>query len=285
MENKKEKRKRLTTQWSNLYVALTLLFVLGFGFFLTSKVFIADEIDILNTEIGKEYNLSTNGKFTIKDWVYDEQKNKMQVTLITSNMRNYLSELNFKAVARVNLENELPTEVVYSSNDIYIINIDNVPKKFQQVSLRLVKKDVSFIEEFEQDKVTNEKKKEKLLTSIYADQRTVKKDEVIETDVKHYAIKVTDEMIEESKNEITQLNKNIEGETKLIDHINNEITKLKGELIYQTLEEQTETNNEIYQLEKEIENQNRGIKNLQLDSQSYEAKIERLEQRKRDLQF
>src|SRR3954463_3713967 len=136
MENKKVKRKRLTTQWSNLYVTLTLLFVLGFGFFLTSKVFIADELDILNTEIGKEYNLSTNGKFTIKDWVYDEQKNKMQVTLITSNMRNYLSELNFKAVARVNLENELPTEVVYSSNDIYIINIDNVPKQFQQVALR-----------------------------------------------------------------------------------------------------------------------------------------------------
>jgi chromosome segregation ATPase len=284
-QNSKVKRKKLTTQWSNMYVALTLLFVLGFGFFLTSKVFVADELDILNTEIGKEYSLSTNGKFTIKDWVYDEQKNKMQVTLITSNMRNYLSELNFKSIARVNLENELPTEVVYSSNDIYIINIDNVPKQFQQVSLRLVKKDVSFIEEFEQDKATNKKEKEKLLTSIYADQRVVKKEEIIKTDVKHYAIKVTDEMIEESKNEVTKLNKNIEGETKLIDHINNEITKLKGELIYQTLEEQTETNNKIYQLEKEIETQNREIKNLQLDIQSYEAKIERLEQRKRDLEF
>ena len=284
-QNSKVKRKKLTTQWSNMYVALTLLFVLGFGFFLTSKVFVADELDILNTEIGKEYSLSTNGKFTIKDWVYDEQKNKMQVTLITSNMRNYLSELNFKSIARVNLENELPTEVVYSSNDIYIVNIDNVPKQFQQVSLRLVKKDVSFIEEFEQDKATNKKEKEKLLTSIYADQRVVKKEEIIKTDVKHYAIKVTDEMIEESKNEVTKLNKNIEGETKLIDHINNEITKLKGELIYQTLEEQTETNNKIYQLEKEIETQNREIKNLQLDIQSYEAKIERLEQRKRDLEF
>lgn len=284
MENKKVKRKRLTTQWSNLYVALTIFFVLGFAFFLSSKVFIADDLDIINSEIGKEYNLSTNGKFTIKDWVYDEQKNKMQVTLITSNMRNYLSELNFKAVARIDLKNELPTEVVYSSNDIYIINIDNVPKEFQQVALRLVKKDISFSEEFEQE-VTNKKDDEKLLTSIYTDQRVVKKEGIIESDVKQYATRVTDGMIEESENEIEKINKNIESETKLIEHINNEITTLKGELIYQTLEEQTTTNNEIYKLQKEIETHNREIKNLQLDIQSYEAKIKRLEQRKRDLQF
>lgn len=289
MKNKKVKRKKLVTQWTNLYIAITLIFILGFGFFLTSKIFIADEVDILNTEIGKEFNLNSNGKFTINDWVYDEKNNKMQVTLITSNMRNYLSKLNFQSVARTDFKNELPTEVVYSSNDIYIININNVPRNYQQVALRLVKKDINFSEEFEEKQgdlnSQNKDEREKLITSIYADQRVVKKEEIKEEDVKDYAIKVTNEMIDDSKNQIENLTKNIEEQNKIIKHIQSEISILKGELIYLTLDEQNKTNNEIYRLDKEVESSNREIKKLELDIKSYEAKIERLEQRKRDLQF
>lgn len=281
----KIKRKNLTIQWSNLYIAITLFFVLGFVFFLTSKMFIADELDILNTEIGKEHNLNSNGKFTIKEWIYDEEKNQMQVTLITSNMRNYLSELNFKSVARVNVKKELPTEVVYSSNDIYIINIKDVPKNFQQVALRLVKKDILLDEEFDQKSSDNSNDKEKLVTSIYADERVVKRGSIEEDDVKKYAIKVTDEMIEESKKEVAKLNKKIDNEKKLIERVNNEINTLKNEIIYQTLEEQEQTNNNIYNLEKEIVSTEKKIEDLQLDIKAIETKIERLEQRKRDLKF
>lgn len=244
-----------------------------------------DKIDILNTEIGKEFNLNANGTFMINDWVYDEQKNKMQITLITSKMSSYLSELNFESVARIDVQNKLETEVVYSSNDIYIININDIPKNFEQIALRLIKNDISFEEEFEQNEMVQQKEKNNIITSIYTDERKVKKEEILETDVKYYAVKVTDEMIEESQNEIENTNKTIESETEFIAYINGEIVKLKQELIYQTLEEQTATNNEIYQLEKEIETHNREIKNLELDIQSYDAKIKRLEQRKRDLEF
>nr|MBO2504821.1 hypothetical protein [Bacilli bacterium] len=281
---KKKKRKNLTTQWSNLYIVITLFFIVGFAFFLTSKVFIADELDILNTEIGKEHNLNSNGKFIIKDWVYDEKNNKMQVTLITSNMRSYLSELNFRAVARVNLDKELPTEVVYSSNDIYIIDIHEVPKNFQQVALRLVKKDILLGEEFEQESTENHNE-EKLITSIYADERVVKRGSITERNVKDYAIQVTDEMIEESKKEIEELNNKIKNEKSVINRINEEIATLKNEIIYQTLEEQEQTNNSIYNMEKEIQKSNNTIENLELDIKSLEAKIERLEQRKRDLKY
>lgn len=284
-KKEKVKRKNLTTHWSNVYVALSLFFILGFGFFLTSKVYMEDKIDILNTEIGKEFNLNANGTFMINDWVYDEQKNKMQITLITSKMSSYLSELNFESVARIDVQNKLETEVVYSSNDIYIININDIPKNFEQIALRLIKNDISFEEEFEQNEMVQQKEKNNIITSIYTDERKVKKEEILETDVKYYAVKVTDEMIEESQNEIENTNKTIESETEFIAYINGEIVKLKQELIYQTLEEQTATNNEIYQLEKEIETHNREIKNLELDIQSYDAKIKRLEQRKRDLEF
>lgn len=157
------KRKNLKSKLSNIYIFLTLLFVLAFAFCLTSKFFIADEIDILNTEIGKEFAMMSNGTFTINDWVYDEEHHKMQVTLITSNMINYLSELDFQSVTKVNLQKELETKIVYSSNDIYIVEINDVPKNFEQVALRFIRHDVSFEEEFEQTK----KQKKSILSRVF----------------------------------------------------------------------------------------------------------------------
>lgn len=284
-KKKKEKRYRLRTQWSNLYVAITLIFFLSFGFFLSSKIFMADEIDILNTKVGKEFNLNSNGKFTINDWVYDEKSNQMQVTLITSDMRNYLSELDFKSVARSDLDNPLETEVVYSSNDIYIVNIYKVPKDFQQVSLRLLKDKVDLSQEFKEEKTKKQTEKDNLITSIYADQTVVKRGGISEGDVRDYAISVTEKMINDSVKDSENVELEIEKNKKLIEKIEEEIAKLKGELLYQTLEEQTETNNEIYSLEKEITTTNREIEKLSIDIESYKTKIKRLEQRITDLKF
>lgn len=283
-KRKKEKRYRLRTQWSNLYIAITLVFFLSFGFFLTSKMFLADEIDVLNTELGKEYNLNSNGEFTINDWVYDEEKNQMQVTLITSDMRSYLSELEFQSVARSNLENPLETEVVYSSNDIYIVNIKEVPKNFQQVSLRLLKNEVDLSEDFkEENQKINEK--DNLITSIYADQSVVKREEIKEGDVRDYAIRVTNKMIADTENQRENIELEIESKELLIEKIQEEISKLKGELLYQTLEEQTDTNNNIYSLEKEISTINREIEEMKVDIESLKTKKVRLEQRINDLKF
>lgn len=92
-------------------------------------------------------------------------------------------------------------------------------------------------------------------------------------------------MIEKTQIEIKETRKNIEAIMKMNEHIHTEIDKLKEELIYQTLEEQNTINNEIYRMEKEMETNNKEAKKYELDVQSYESKIERLEQRKRDLHF
>lgn len=280
---RKEKRYRLRTQWSNLYIAITMIFFLSFGFFLSSKIFLAEEFDVLNTEIGKEFNLNSKGKFTINDWIYDENSNQMQVTLVTSDMRNYLTELDFKAVARSNLNKQLQTKVVYSSNDIYIININDVPKNFHQVSLRLLKNDVSITEDFKE--VEQKSEKDNLITRVYADETLVKRAEISDGDVRDYAIDVTEKMIKETDKNIGNLEKEIKNKEKLTEKIEVEITKIKSEMLYQTLEEQTESNNNIYTLEKDITEIKREIETLNTDILSYKNKAKRLDQRITDLKF
>ncbi|OES43363.1 hypothetical protein [Domibacillus iocasae] len=282
---KKNKRKKLATQWSNVYVAVTLIFMLGFVFFLSSKVFLADKVDVLSTEINKEFNLNGRGKFTIKEWIYDEKDNEMQVTLITAGMTNYLSDLDFKAVPRVNVKDELPTKIVYSSNDIYIVKISKVPKDFGQVALRLVKDKMNFEEEVFDEAELKKREKDAIITSIYADQTVVDRNEISEKDVEEYAVKVTDEMIQNTEKEIKDRQEEIEENNLIAKKINEEINEQKGELIYQTVDEQTVTNNQIYSMEKEIESYNTENETIKIDIKSLKTKIERLNQRKSDLQF
>lgn len=281
---KSRKRKNLTTQWSNIYIGISIIFVFGFGLFLTSKLYLADSLELNQTPLNQEFDLRSNGKFTIKEWVYDEPSNKMQITLVTNGIKNYNSELDFISVARSHLNKQLPTEVKYSANDIYIIQIQDVPKDFEQIAVRLFKSEVNFDEIFDKEQM-DKTKKGNVISSIYTDHRIVKRAEVVEQDLNKYAIEMTEEILAETEDEMENLTRSIEK----IEHVNarimNEIDKLREELLYQTVEEQVETSNEIFTLEKEIEGYELERKTIESDIKNLEVKTKKLTQRKRDLEI
>lgn len=286
-----KKRKKLRTKIDVFYTIIAFFIIGGFAFFYSTKLFIADDIDILNTEIGKEFAISNTSKFTISEWIYDQETNKMQVTLITSNLTDHLSDLDFIAVAKSNLKKPLDTRIVYSTHDVYMVMIEDVPKNFGQVALRLVKNEIDFDEMLSlsgKDSLDSDEEsdiKDSVLVSIYADQRVVEDGNVKQQKVKEYAFKITNELIEETEIKRELLMKDIQKNTVIISRIKEEIESLKKELIYQTTAEQDVTNNKIFTLEKQIEDYEKKNSDILVDVDSFDAKIERLIQRKRDLQF
>ncbi|WEA41783.1 hypothetical protein [Lysinibacillus fusiformis] len=286
-----QKRKRLRTKIHIVYTLVAFFIIGGFAFFYSTKLFIADTVDILNTEIGKEFAINNLSKFTVNEWVYDEETNKMQVTLITSNLTDHLSDLEFVAVSKSNLKKSLPTKVVYSTHDVYMIMIEDVPKNFGQVALRLVKQEIDLDKMLSIDTINSSesdeqaKIKDSILVSIYADQRVIETGTVKQQKVKEYAFKITNELITETENSRELLMKDIQKNTLFISRIKEEIEVLKKELIYQTTAEQDVTNNKIFSLENEIESFEKKNSDILVDVDSFDAKIERLIQRKRDLQF
>ena len=285
------KRKSLKSKLDIVYAMWGMAIVIGFGFFYTSKLFFADESDLLFTQIGEEFSINATSKFTINEWIYDEESNKMQITLITSNLTDHLSDLNFISVSKKNLQKELPVRVVYNTRDIFIIMIDDVPKNFDQVVLRLVKEEIDFdhiLALDNPDALTKEEQEsiqKNIIANVYTDERVVDKGEVRQQRVNSYALKVTNELIEMANEErelyMTELQKN----TLMISRIQEEIALLKEELIYQTVSEQDETNNKIFSLEKEIEDIESNNETILTNVDAVDSKKERLEQRKRDLQF
>lgn len=283
-----KKRKKLRTKIDIVYTFVALFIIGGFVFFYSTKLFIADEMDILNTDIGVEFAINNTSNFTINEWIYDKETNKMQVTLLTSNLTDHLSDLDFIAVAKSNLQKPLPTKIIYSTHDVYMVMIEDVPKNFEQVALRLVKNEIDLEQILSIDNEDENKDNEiknSVLVSVYADQRVVATGSVKQQKVKEYAFKITNELIEKTEVQRELLMKDIQKNTVIISRIKQEIEVLKKELIYQTTAEQDVTNNKIFNLEKEIEKYGQGNSKILADVDAFDAKIERLIQRKRDLQF
>lgn len=277
----KKKKKNLKLNMSNLYITLAFLFILGFGFFGTSKLFMAEDIPINQTELNEEYDLRANGKFTVKEWTYDKEKNMMEITLVTNGIEDYMTMLDFTAVSREKLSAELPTEIVYDESDIYIVHIHEVPKDFNQIALRFNKGEKSYDELFTEG--DPEEKQNQVISTIYTDQRVVKEEPITDRNFTEYAKEITGELIAEAERDIEELEEKSRRTDDVIIDIRKEIEQLQADLLYQTLDEQVETNNDVFQLEKRIEDYERDKQTLSDDAKTIRAKVERLKQKQYDL--
>ena len=277
----KKKKKNLKLNMSTLYITLAFLFILGFGFFGTSKLFMAEDIPLNQTELNTEFDLKANGSFTIKEWAYDPEQNMMEVTLVTNGIEDYMTKLDFTAVSRERLAAELPTEIVYDESGIYIIHIQDVPKDFNQMALRFNKGEKSYDDLFAEDEA--EEEQNNIISTIYTDQRVVNEEAIPDRNFTEYALEITDELITEAEQDI----KEMEDESRMIDNviaeIRTEIEQLQADLLYQTVDEQVETNNEVFQLDKSIEEYERDQQKISDDAKNIRAKVERLKQKQYDL--
>ncbi|WP_223643413.1 hypothetical protein [Planococcus sp. 4-30] len=277
----KKKKKNLKLNMSNLYIAVAFLFILGFGFFGTSKLFMAEDIPINQTELNEEFDLRANGKFTIKEWAYDKEQNMMEVTLVTNGIEDYMTQLDFTAVSREKLSAELPIEIVYDESDIYIIHIKDVPKEFNQIALRFNKGEKSYDELFAEGE--SDEEENKVISTIYTDQRVVKEEAIPDRNFTEYALEINDELIEEAERDIEELEEKSRMMDDVIAEIRTEIEQLQSDLLYQTVDEQVETNNDVFQLEKRIEDYERDQQTISDDAKNIRAKAERLKQKQYDL--
>lgn len=278
----KNKKKNLKINVSNLYILAAFIFILGFGFFGTSKLFMAENVPINQSPLRTEMDLRANGKFSINDWTYDEEQNLMEVTLVTNGIQDYMTKLDFTAVSRERLSKELPTEIVYNESDIYVIHIKEVPKDFNQMALRLNKDEKDFEELFSEEE-KNEPEENQIISTIYTDERVVKKERLQDKDFTDYALEITEGLIADAQKDIEKLEGKIVVTDEIIAEIQQEIERLQTDLLYQTVEEQVETNNKVFDLQKDIEDYEEEKTVLNEDIKNIEYKVERLQQKQYDL--
>lgn len=225
---------------SNFYYIAFAIIVLGFGIFFNSKHIMPDTTQLYNTSIGQQFHIGDLNIY-LNRWEYNQNKNFMEIELRYSETDDSLnSKLDFSAVAKVNTSKKLQIETVVKTDNTYILHIENVPKNYGAICIKVLENDDS-------DSSSNSK------ISLYCDYRKVKINNTLKIQSeKDYLIKITKEDIKSYENKISEDNKIIAKNKVKMDEINKNINDLDSQYKYEIKDEQQKTTQKINDLQNKI---------------------------------
>lgn len=223
----------------------------------------------MNTEVGAQLNTSVNTNVTLRSWEYSKTNQYMEIAFDVQN-NNDSQNLIFTATARTNLEKKraLQTSIVLSNSNSLIVQIQNVPKKWDVISLQI---------EDNQNSLTETSAR------FYCDKRKVALNESLapksnlDYQVEAVLIQISD---------VEEMIQNIEGQIQLeqseIEQLNFDINVLRDNQKYQTNDEISKSNSVITSKLSEIDNHKNNILKLENQIAENNLKLQKLNQKLED---
>ncbi|MCB2294674.1 hypothetical protein LGK95_14315 [Clostridium algoriphilum] len=82
----------------------------------------------MNSGLGREVEVGST-KFSINRWEYNENKKIMEIELSYKDSGDYIAtKFDFSAKAKVNVKKQLAVKTMLNTNNIYIVQIENIPE-------------------------------------------------------------------------------------------------------------------------------------------------------------
>lgn len=130
-----EKEKMYIKNKNKYLICFFLIFVIGYSLFFTSKIWMPTKKGNMDTHIGEI--IEKNGhEVSILSWEYLEKNNEMEIYLYKNNKTADGIE-NFKYTAVDKNKGDIKSKTVYEDNELAVIHLINVPKRWKNISLRI----------------------------------------------------------------------------------------------------------------------------------------------------
>lgn len=208
------------------FVIIIFLFIAGYLFFFTSRLWMPPGSDVRYlTNINEDVNWGSRTVRIIR-WDYCDENKIMEVELDVENSE-YDGKNSYDFEALEYGGKELKIKKIVEEADWIVIQISELPKKWSEVSLRM------FVAGTDEDRL-------KLYTNIKAVNKVEK---IVEKDINGYRAGRFEAEIINYQAEIDSKNKEISELTTEIENIQAEIARLESSKTYQT-EIQIEATNE-----------------------------------------
>ncbi len=243
------KRKTLTRDWSRLYLGTGMFFLIGFLFFGFSSLFFAEEQPINATPIGEEKRMTNGQIVTLLDWSHDTRRKQMRVRLQFDQPQAYATKLVTRIAYKERPTDELRVRVVYHQDEQYVFEIEDAPRDFDQLALRLyvIKPQQSL------EKLTTTKREDALVESLYMDQRRVLRTSLSIQQADDYAQLFLADKHVQSQKRIKNMKREQMVHASLIQQIEQDIETKQATLPDLSLDEQVEREDEIFNLKQDKE--------------------------------
>lgn len=276
---RRQTRRRLTQNVSRFYLGLGVFFVIGFLFFGTSSFFFAEEAPVNETPINEAIRLSNGETVTLHASSYDTEAKTIRIRLsldeAPGNTNNHLFRYVYKA--RPNSEKEVV--LLYERNDQYVLELKDVPRDFDQLAIRIYGLD----ESHSVDALTPEERENGLLTSLYADRRTIEQANHSSSDETTFMKLFVEDGLAQTERQLEKAQQSVEAQRQQIERLDRDKEELEDELPYLSLDEQVEQENEIFDLGRKRDELTLELEKLEQSVVALEEKHDKLRVRLREL--
>ncbi|TCI67837.1 hypothetical protein EVJ22_13345 [Exiguobacterium sp. SH0S7] len=272
-------RRCLTQNVSRLYLGLGVFFVIGFLFFGTSSFFFAEEEPVNETPVNEAIRFSNGETVTLHAWSYDTEKRTMRIRLSLDDAPGNTNDHVFRSVYKARPDSEKEVVLLYERNDQYVLELEDVPNDFDQLAVRIYGLD----ESQPLDELTPEERENVLLTSLYADHRTIEQASHTSSDETSFTrLFVEDELVGTDR-QLEKSQQSVEAKRQQIKRLDSDKEELESELPYLSLDEQVEQENEIFDLGRKREELKMELEKLEQSVKALEEKQDKLRVRLREL--
>ncbi|TCI59088.1 hypothetical protein [Exiguobacterium sp. SH0S2] len=276
---RRQSRRRLTQNVSRFYLGLGVFFVIGFLFFGTSSFFFAEEVPVNETPVNEAIRLSNGEVVTLHAWSYDMDKRTMRIRLSLDDAPGNTNDHVFRSVYKARPDSEKEVVLLYERNDQYVLELKDVPNDFDQLAVRIYGLD----ESQSLVKLTPEEQESRLLTSLYADRRTIDQASHSSSDETAFTKLFVEDELVETERQLEKAQQSVEVQRQQIKRLDRDKEELEGELPYLSLDEQVEQENEIFDLGRKRDELNLELEKLEKSVQALEEKHDKLRVRLREL--
>ena len=221
-------------------------------FFLSPRIFSADESNLLDTPISEVIKIDNDHTFAIEAWEYSEAEKKMGLIIaLNSSAANPSEKYVYQVTSRNKAKDKktLDYNVTYQSAKFATIVINNVPKDFLEMAIS-----VGFVDKHADESGTTPEGESEItatFSTAFTNKNTVSKIESIEklNVVDLYIVKIEKENsnIKEKIEELQSKNENTKVQQQ---DILATVAELKNSMVYVSEKEKEEIKNKIsnYQL-------------------------------------
>ncbi|WP_214756852.1 hypothetical protein [Exiguobacterium sp. s157] len=276
---RRQTRRRLTQNVSRFYLGLGVFFVIGFLFFGTSSFFFAEESPVNETPINELIRLSNGEIVTLHAWSYDTENRTMRVRLSLDEVPGNTNDHLFRYVYKARPDSEKEVDLLYERNDQYVLELKDVPRDFDQLALRIYGVD----ESQSIDELTPEERENSLLTSLYADRRTIEHASHDSSDETTFTRLFVEDELAETEKQLDMAQQSVEAQRQQIERLDRDKEELEDELPYLSLDEQVEQENEIFDLGRKRDELTLELEKLEQSVVALEEKHDKLRVRLREL--
>ena len=276
---RRQTRRRLTQNVSRFYLVLGVFFVVGFLFFGTSSFFFAEEAPVNETPINEAIRLSNGETVTLHASSYDTETKTIRIRLSLDEAPGNTNDHLFRYVYKPRPDSEKEVMVLYDRNDQYVLELKDVPSDFDQLAVRIYGLD----ESQSIDALTSEERENSLLTSLYADRRTIEQASHSSSDETTFTRLFVEDELAGTERQLEKAQLSVEAQRKQIKRLDRDKEELEGELPYLSLDEQVEQENDIFDLGRKRDELILELEKLEQSVVALEEKHDKLRVRLREL--